>query len=308
MVMLESLHNHCPEAHVHVLCLSEECHAAMQSLAYPHVSLLTLEELEAADAELKAVRPTRSPIEYYFTLTPCLPWYLLTQKKLEAITYLDADMIFFTSPEPLFGEAGEASVIITPHRFSSRLKDLCVYGTYNVSWLTFRNTQQGITCLAWYRKACIEWCRDIVEETRFADQKYLDVFSIKFQGIHVMRHLGGGLAPWNLDYARLAEIRGAYFVGGEPLIFYHAQGVKRLIGPFYSSGLKAYSTKLEDPVAKAILKQYVRAYAEAMTRALQLAPSQNLSGIRTVQKSKLRQLKNIKDILMEACGRSLVWL
>ena len=80
MVMLESLREHCPHAHVHVLCLSDQCHAALTSLAYPHVSLIRMADLEAADPELAATRATRSLIEYYFTITPCLPWYLLTRQ------------------------------------------------------------------------------------------------------------------------------------------------------------------------------------------------------------------------------------
>ena len=151
MVMLESLHEHCPEAHVHVLCLSDACHDALSVLAYPFVSLFRLAELEAADPELAATRPTRSLIEYYFTITPCLPWHLLTRRGLDEITYLDADMMFFSSPEPIFEERRDASVIITPHRFSENLSHKVVYGLYNVSWLTFRNTREGVDCLRWYR-------------------------------------------------------------------------------------------------------------------------------------------------------------
>ena len=145
MVMLESLREQCPQAHVHVLCLSEECYSALSRLAYPHVSLMRLEELEAADPELAATRTTRSLVEYYFTFTPCLPWWLLTQNEhINEITYLDADLMFFSSPEPLFVEAGDAAVILTPHRFSPHLADLARYGLYNVSWITFRKTRAGL--------------------------------------------------------------------------------------------------------------------------------------------------------------------
>jgi hypothetical protein len=308
MVMVESLHECCPEAHVHVLCLSEECRAAMEKMARHHVTLLSLTDLEKVDPELAAVKPTRGLVEYYFTLTPCLPWHLLTRCGLGEVTCLDADMLFFSSPEPLFAEAGDASVIITPHRFPPQLKKLKIYGKYNVSWLTFRNTDSGLSCLSWYRASCLEWCRDVVEETRFADQKYLDVFPEKFSGIHVMRHLGGGLAPWNLDYARLAEADETFFVGGDPLIFYHAQGMKHIMGPFYSSGLRDYSAELSDPVAEKILRRYIRAYAEATATARQLTTTANFSGIRTARKNTLRHLRNIKRILEEIRRCSLIWL
>jgi len=263
MVMLESLHEHCPEAHVHVLCLSDECHGALAALAYPFVSLIRLDELEAADPALAATRPTRSLIEYYFTITPCLPWHLLTRRGLEEITYLDADMMFFSSPEPIFKEAGAASVIITPHRFSEKLSYKKFHGLYNVSWLTFRNTGHGLDCLAWYKDACLDWCYDVLEETRYADQKYLDIFPEKFLGVHVMRNSGGGVAPWNLADS-IMEIRdGCIVINNDPLIFYHAHNFMHIYGPFFSSGLLEY-TPLTTTIREYIFLRYIKNYAQTV--------------------------------------------
>ena len=306
MVMLESLHEHCPEAHIHVLCLSDACHDALVALDYPFVSLIRLAELEAADPALLATRPTRSLIEYYFTITPCLPWYLLACRGLDAITYLDADMMFFSSPEPLFEEAGEASVIITPHRFPPHLEKLRVWGLYNVSWLTFRNTPAGLACLSWYREACLEWCFDILGETRFADQKYLDAFPARFEGVHVMEHAGGGLAPWNVEGADIADTHAGMRVTGVPLIFYHAQGVRHLVGPFYSSGLCNYGTRLTHPAVVSILKRYLARYVRASKIASQLLVQFDFFGIR--HRKNLMWLRNGKRFLLEALSNTLIWL
>ena len=306
MVMLESLHEHCPEAHVHVLCLSDECHSALSSPAYPFVSLVRLAELEAADPELAATHPTRSLIEYYFTITPCLPWHLLTRRGLDEVTYLDADMMFFSSPEPIFEEAGEASVIITPHRFTPRLEALRKWGLYNVSWLTFRKTPTGMQCLSWYREACLEWCHDVLEETRFADQKYLDAFPAGFEGVHVMEHPGGGVAPWNVEGADICETSAGICVAGVPLLFYHAHGVRPLWGPFYSSGLHAYGAKLANPALLSLFKRYVAQYARASKAASQRLTDFDFAGIRS--RKTLLWLRNSKRLLVEAFNHSLVWL
>jgi len=295
MVMLESLHEHCPEAHVHVLCLSDECHDALSSLAYPFVSLIRLAELEAADPEFAATRPTRSLIEYYFTITPCLPWHLLTGCGLDEITYLDADMLFFSSPEPIFAEAGDASVIITPHRFAAHLKDWERYGIYNVSWLTFRHTEDGLACLSWYRNACLEWCRDLLEEERFADQKYLNAFPVQFSGVHCMAHPGGGVAPWNLADCVAEKNRERVSVNGAPLIFYHAQGLKHIVGPFYSSGLLEYFTRLSPSIKKYILSPYVEKYALATAMAKNLVHNGNFFGVRGEAGSFIARGRKILD-------------
>jgi len=307
MVMLESLFEHCPGAYVHVLCLSDECYDALSSLAYPFISLIHLAELEAADPELAATRATRSLIEYYFTITPCLPWYLLTSRSVATITYLDADMIFFDSPEPIFDDAGDASVIITPHRFPPRLGALQKWGLYNVSWLMFRNTLPGMTCLSWYRKACLEWCYDVLEETRFADQKYLDAFPVRFEGVHIMGHPGGGLAPWNVEGVTITDTRAGIFVADAPLIFYHAQGIKHLMGQFYSSGFHVYGASLANPAVLAILKHYIAKYDRASKIASRKLANFDFNGIRHGN-NFLMWLRICKQLFVEAYARTLIRL
>lgn len=307
MVMLESLHKHCPHAHVHVLCLSDQCHEALTAFAYPHVSLIRLEELERADPELAATRATRSLIEYYFTITPCLPWYILTKDNgIKEITYLDADMMFFSSPEPIFEEAGDASVIITPHRFAAHLTDLVKYGIYNVSWMTFRSTVEGMKCLSWYRDACLEWCKDELEAERFADQKYLDSFPQLFGEVHSMRHNGGGVAPWNLADAKVQQKGDGVTVNSDMLIFYHAQGFKNISGPFYSSGLRTFNSKLSHEAKEYIVTPYAKAYISAVHLAKNAVNLNSFVGIRKEQKKTRKFLRDCKNIFHEWKNQSLV--
>ncbi|WP_051257859.1 hypothetical protein [Desulfovibrio cuneatus] len=305
MVMLESLHAHCPQAIVHVLCLSDQCHAALAALKYPFVRLLRLAELEAADKELLAVRPTRSLIEYYFTLTPCLPWHLLhTVEGIDAITYLDADMLFFSSPEPIFEEAGEAAVVLTPHKFSRHIAHLVCWGIYNVSWLTFANTQEGLEALEWYRSACLEWCGDKLEGDRFADQKYLDTFPTRFKNVHIMQHAGGGLAPWNIADAHVEMSGGSTMVDGVPLVFYHAHGFKHIVGPYYSSGLRGYQAKIHKVHAQAIFTPYVHALNRCTNVISANIAVQQLHSVRGEKTQGL--LKTCKWLLKEWLSSTLV--
>lgn len=294
LIMLESLHRHAPEALVHVLCLNSVCQQAMRALALPFVRLYSLDELEKADPQLLAVKADRSTVEYYFTLTPCLPHFLLQNQDLDEITYLDADMVFFASPEALFTEAGAASVIITPHRFSKALEaqraKLETYGLYNVSWLTFRAKGSGGECLAWYRQACLEWCFDRVEGDRYADQKYLEAFPRLFDGVHIMVHNGGGVAPWNLAGARLEEKNGCPHIDGVPLIFYHAQAFSHLWGPFYASGGYEYRMSPAPEQKALIFRPYIRAYTLAVRRAQKLGLAPQKGGPRLRGQGGLRKL------------------
>jgi len=281
--MLESLHMHYPQAHVYVLCLSDVCYAALTKIAYPYVSLIRLADLEAADIELTLKRSTRSLVEYYFTITPCLPWYLLRKNRsIEEITYLDADMFFFSSPEPIFEEAKNASVIIMPHRFASHLSSLVKFGIYNVSWLTFRSTKNGMSCLAWYRNACLEWCFDKLEDGRFADQKYLDQFPKLFDGVHAIQHQGAGVAPWNLADS-IVSLNGINpTINNELLIFYHAHAFSHICGPCYSSGLYEYKTVLTPQIREVVIKPYIKKYVAVISeiKAKNIIGLKKFTGIR----------------------------
>ena len=122
--MYRSLVRHCPDFRLtRVLLRRRGASASLDALALPHVSTVSLAELEAFDAELLSTKADRTPVEYCWTATPALPLYMFaTRPELDEVTYLDADLMFFSDPEPLFDEMGDASVLITPHRFSPRVR------------------------------------------------------------------------------------------------------------------------------------------------------------------------------------------
>src|SRR6185503_15291489 len=97
---------------------------------------------------------------------------------------------FFGSPSAVFREQGEASVGIVPHRFPPRLAHLVENGIYNVAWVSFQRDRDGLECLEWWRKRCIEWCHDYIDNGRFADQGYLDEFPKRFGGVCAIDHPG----------------------------------------------------------------------------------------------------------------------
>ncbi|MDT8993089.1 hypothetical protein RQP54_19605 [Curvibacter sp. APW13] len=221
VAMLRTLKQHCPDAYVHVLCMDGQTREILEQLGLAHVTCLSLPEVE--DQALLAVKPDRSVAEYCWTLSPCLPWYVLQHNpEIDAITYLDADLLFYSPLQPLFDEIGDASIVIIEHRFPPALKHLEVNGRFCVEWVGFRRDAHGMACLARWREQCIEWCFHRLEGDRMGDQKYLDQWPASFDGVHVIQHVGAGLAPWNYaQYSFAEDNHKKIFVDGEPLIFYH---------------------------------------------------------------------------------------
>ena len=175
LALYHSLQRHAPGAELWVLCLSEACYRALLALDLPNLVPVRLADFEAANPDVAATRPSRSLIEYYFTCSPAWILFVLeSNPDAEWVTYLDSDLFFFASPDPIYDEMNDAAFGIIPHRFSRGLEDQRRFGLYNVGWVSVRRRDDGIAALRWWRERCIEWCYDRVEGDRFADQRYLD--------------------------------------------------------------------------------------------------------------------------------------
>jgi hypothetical protein len=260
LTLYSSLRRHGGELTLWVLCLSNECEAALRDLALPGLRTLTLPDLERFDPELVASRQGRSAIEYYFTCSPCLPRYVLSlAPEANEITYLDSDLYFFADPAIVFEELGQFSVGITPHRFTPRARaSHGQYGAYNVGWVSFRQDANGLACMNWWRQQCIEWCFDRLEGDRYADQKYLDQFERRFEGVKAIHHPGVNLAPWNLGQYEVELIENVVTVGSRPLVLFHFQGLRRVGAMRFDTNLTGYGERLNASLRELIFLPYLR--------------------------------------------------
>jgi hypothetical protein len=264
MAMYASLMRYCPQAVLYVLCLSEECHAALTRLAMPSLVPIRLADFEAGNQLLAAAKDNRSLIEYYFTCTASLlDWLFKTWPEIDVLTYLDGDLYFYSDPEPIFDAFQGYSSLIIGHRFPPQRKAMEAYGLYNVGWLSFRRDADGLACLAWWRDRCLEWCYDRLEDDRFADQKYLDRFPTLFKGVLVLEHPGANLAPWNLSTHRLRQDHDRILVDGQPVIFFHFQNFRRLASSIWRLEHRNNFVPRYSFLTRLLYRPYIREMARA---------------------------------------------
>jgi hypothetical protein len=128
----------------------------------------------------------------------------------------------------LLDESKNASAQVIEHRFPPELQHLLVYGRFNVGWIGFSSNKEGLSLIEDYRKLCLDWCYDKLEEDRFGDQKYLDKWPQKFPNCVISKHLGANVAYWNISGRSLSIHNGNYFINDDPLIFFHFQAVARM--------------------------------------------------------------------------------
>ena len=73
-------------------------------------------------------------------------------------------------------------------------------------------------------KKCLDWCFDIPDDSRYADQKYLNDISKKFKNIQTFPSIGLNLAPWNIaNKNQTLEISKSLH---KYISFFHMQGLK----------------------------------------------------------------------------------
>lgn len=227
LVFYRSLIEVSANSHLFVACSDERSKALLDTLCLPRCTTLSFEEIERSDPTLRGVKPSRSQAEYACTAKASLCLHLLAREEgMDHITYLDADLFFMHDPQALLDELGDRSILIVPHRRSTAPKSTELYGVYNAGSVTFRHDERGLQVLRWWRARCIEWCFHVLENGKYGDQRYLNDWPERFDGVHVLQHLGGGLAPWNGGKFSFEERGGTLLVEGVPAIFYHFQSLK----------------------------------------------------------------------------------
>jgi hypothetical protein len=262
-----SLKHYEPAAVLYVLALDQTAADCLVALNDPHLRVVPLADLEAADPELLAAKSNRSRVEYYFTLSPGWPLFLLNQKpEIDRLTYLDADLFFFASPTPIFAamDDAHASILITEHRFPPWLGHYLKHGRFNVGILSFRHDSAGRACLADWRQRCLEWCHDRLENGRYADQKYLDDWPARFgSAVCLLAARGVNLAPWNWAGYSFTLRPGSVVIDGDPLILFHFARFRAIAGSrLWQSGQLDYGV-MPFTLRNAIYSPYWRALVAA---------------------------------------------
>ena len=243
LAMFSSLQTHSLDFHLYIFAFDEPCFRFFKTKNYENITVISLAEFE--DDELLRVKETRTAGEYCWTCTPSTILFCLEKFDLAHCTYVDADILFYNDPKILTDEIKNNSVMITEHRYTCEYDQSEVSGKYCVQFITFKNNTSGMKVLKWWRSACIEWCHARVEDGKFGDQKYLDDWTSRFESVHVMENLAGGIAPWNVQQYYFSR-KGNSIYGAEKktgkkfgAVFYHFHGVK-----IYNNGIVQYSDEL----------------------------------------------------------------
>lgn len=223
LCLYHSLLKHAQPFHLWVVCMDDLVWQQLAQLDMSHLTPIPLAKVE--DERLKQVKPTRSKGEYCWTVTPFTPEIIFNLvKDADRVTYLDADLFLFNSPDTFFSEFEQSNkhVLITEHAYAPEYAYRAeTSGRFCVQFMTFRRTEESFEVMHWWQDRCLEWCYARFEQGRFGDQKYLDSWPELFKDkVHVLTQTSRALAPWNVYH--ILEVKK------EPLnpVIYHFHALR----------------------------------------------------------------------------------
>ena len=228
LALYGSLKEHCPSFEMYVLAMDDVVASYLPSLGYDHLKVITVADIKEMYPVLVRLEKERTRGEFSWTLSSFSIQYALRKFNLDSCIYVDADTCFYNNPELLLKECGEKSVLITEHNYTPEYDQSATSGKFCVQFMYFKNNSVGNKVLEYWRSKCEAWCYNRMEDGKFGDQKYLDDWESRFEGIvYNCRNIGCGVAPWNIQKYDFSVENGTYFVTErvtkikKPVVFFH---------------------------------------------------------------------------------------
>ena len=310
-----SMAKHLDDFRLYVFAFDDKCYEILRNEAYQGLIPVSLAEFETPD--LLRVKKERTRAEYCWTCSPWIIKHVLDHYHEGICTYIDADMEFFSSPQPVFDEMRikGCSVIIVPHRFQTPEAEKEAHdtvGSYCVEFNTFVNNDDGRRVLDWWAERCLEWCYYAVPGTTewYGDQKYLNVFPEKFPGVMICEHIGVGLAPWNIklvnyDHEEAGKLYIRVKATGKvfPVVLYHFENVSFLTNHILHVSSRTNEKDLHghiyDPYVKRLMenrKHIEQKYDFQLSKAKRVVTKNPVIAVYQKYVSPFRRVKHLHDL------------
>jgi len=282
IALYNSLVTNCPDFHLYIFAFDEDTFNILTKNFLTNVSIISLKDFE--NEPLLNVKKDRTISEYCFTCKPSTIKYCIENFNLDHCTYLDSDLVFYANPAILIKEMGDNSVLITPHNYYPKYDQSATSGIYCAQLVTFKADTNGLKVLHWWAQACITWCYSRYEDGKCFDQKYLDSWPYIFNGVHVCRSEGAGLAPWNTLNYKISKKNNQIMVNDSPLVFYHFHDLKYLTNDSWYLG----GYEIKQSVIDEIYKPYISNLLQIDKELKQQYPA--INSIKTVNINKITDL------------------
>jgi hypothetical protein len=145
------------------------------------------------------------------------------------VLYLDPDICFYGTLEPVFRDLESHSIVVTPHTLTPIMDgkrpsdtEFIRFGAFNLGFIGVAKCEEAFRFLDWWSERCLECGFYEPQLGLFVDQKWMDLGPSFFAGLKILRDPGLNMAAWNLHEREVSNRDGIWLVNGRfPLCFFH---------------------------------------------------------------------------------------
>lgn len=227
-----SLYKNMDNFKVYILCVDEKCYEFLKEINSDKIVLVTIAELNRED--LLAIKASRKLNQYCWTLKPGFIKHIFTlDDSINRVTYIDSDLFFYQNPNVIFENQPDASVLLSSgeiflpmysKEFNQTMQTLT--GNFNSGFISFKKDINGLQCVNWWDKMCVDSCTSNPEDNKFGDQKYLDDMPFLFNNVYEITTQGINIGHWNYLKYKFTVSNDNVMVNNNELIFYHFSGFR----------------------------------------------------------------------------------
>jgi len=173
-----------------------------------------------------------SVLELSTAVKPSFLEYLMEQRGLERVAYMDPDIRVHGDLSEIERLLGENTMVVTPHLTEPMPRDglrpteteILMSGSFNLGFLGLSRGEGSRRLLEWWAERLETDCIVDPEAGLFVDQRWMDFSPGLVDSFHVLRDPGYNVAYWNLSSREIARAGDGWTVNGEPLRFFHFSG------------------------------------------------------------------------------------
>lgn len=227
-----SLYRNVDDFKVYTLCVDDKCYEFLKKINYDKVIIVKISELNRKD--LLELENERKLNQYCWTLKPSFVKYIFNlDDSIERVTYIDSDLFFLQDLNIIFENQPDASVLLSSGEiflpmYSTDFNHYMQYltGYFNSGFISFKRDTNGLDCVNWWEKMCIDSCIANPSDNKFGDQKYLDDMPFLFKNVQEITTPGINIGHWNYPKYTFTILEDNIMVNNYKLIFYHFSGFR----------------------------------------------------------------------------------
>ena len=226
------------------------------------VDVLKIEGFDSMVKKYTIVELLTSAKPFYFS------WLFNIYPDVQSIVYFDPDIMVF-QPLSRLEESLEAfDIILTPH-YTAAINDhylptelhVMQTGVFNLGFIAVRRSENSFNMLAWWQSRLKDQCLIDLSRGLFVDQLWANLMPAYFDKVLIEKHPGYNTAHWNLHERMLCITNDAYFVNGQPLMFYHFSHYS----PVHPESIAGHHNRFNFET-RPDLKEIYRNYKDSLTR------------------------------------------